>query len=69
MHSIDRRMVDELWIYGTHISEGMKLEIVKAQRCGIQVVIMSQNILPGDLISLYKENGLVEPKIIKGVIA
>ena len=33
-----RHFVDELWLYGDRISDGMKREIVEARQCGIPVI-------------------------------
>lgn len=38
----DRKMIDEVWLYGDRISNGMAQEIAWAKRMGIPVVSMSE---------------------------
>ena len=40
----DRRIIDEVWLYGDRISNGMAQEIEWANRLGIPVVSMSEGI-------------------------
>ncbi len=40
--SFERGYVDELWLYGDSISEGMKIEVALAKKLGIPVVAKSE---------------------------
>ncbi len=40
--TFERGYVDELWLYGDGISEGMKIEVVLAKKLGIPVVAKSE---------------------------
>ena len=40
--SFERGFIDELWLYGDRISEGMKIEVALARKLGIPVVAKSE---------------------------
>jgi hypothetical protein len=48
--TFERGYIDELWLYGEKISEGMKIEVALAKKLGIPVVAKSEG-TKRDLIS------------------
>lgn len=49
--TFERGYVDELWLYGDGISEGMKIEVTLAKKLGIPVVAKSEG-TKRDLVTL-----------------
>lgn len=52
---LERGFVDEMWLYGSRISDGMREEIAIARRMNIPV-IASNDILYGELLHILKLN-------------